>query len=267
MGHRRILRLAGVATVFFIASFAKGSAQIAVKDAIGALHGFVVIRSQSGSNLGYGELSEFAEGDLVTVHLLYHFLDGSLDEETTVFSQRKTFQFVSDHHVQKGHFFPKPSDITVEANGKVTSRSTEKDGKPKVDTEQMDIPPDFSNGMVGVILLNTPADAPEFKLGMIVPTPKPRLIKLDVTPDAQQPFHIAGALRKASIFRLKTELGGIAGKVAPLVGKQPADIFVWILQGKPPMLVRIQGQLAEDTPIVSIEVAGSTFPKNSAQHK
>lgn len=63
----------------------------------------------------------------------------------TVFNQRKTFQFVSDHHVQKGRFFPKPSDITGEADEDVTTRSFKMEGKPKVDTEHIDIHPTSMN--------------------------------------------------------------------------------------------------------------------------
>ena len=45
---------------------------------------------------------------------------------------------------------------------------------------------------------------------MIVPVGKGRAIKLAVTRDGQQPFHIAGTARKADVFRLKAELGGVA---------------------------------------------------------
>jgi hypothetical protein len=121
--------------------------------------------------------------------------------------------------------------------------------------------------MVGTILQNIPADAPEFKLGMIVPSGKGRAIKLDVTPDSQQTFHIAGTSRKASVFRVKTEIGGVAGVIAPLVGKKPADILIWVLEGEPPMIVRIVGPLGEGTAVVSLELAGATFSKTPARHK
>jgi hypothetical protein len=71
MAYRSILRFIGVASLMFVRSLA--GAQIAVKHPVGALHGFLTIRSQAGSTLGYGELSEFATGDLVTSHLVYHF--------------------------------------------------------------------------------------------------------------------------------------------------------------------------------------------------
>ena len=266
MSLRHVCALA-VAAFSVLAAPKHLASQTPVKYPAGALHGFLTIHSESGANLGYCELSQTAAGDKVTVHMVYRFLDGSLDDETTVFTQNKSFQFVSDHHIQKGRFFPKPSDITVEADGQVTIRSTEKDGTPKVDTNHMDISPDFSNGMVGTILQNIPADAPEFKMGMIVPSGKGRAIKLDVTPDGQQSFRIAGATHKASLFRVKTEIGGVAGVIAPLVGKKPGDIVIWTLQGEPPVIVRIVGPLGEGTRSVSVELAGATFARNPAPHK
>lgn len=250
------------------------SAAIAAADPIqvhhiqGAVHGFLVIRSQAGATLGYGEFTQLADGDRVTAHLVYRFRDGSLDDETTVFTQRGTFQLVSDHHVQRGPSFPKPSDITVEASGQVTTRTPGKDGKENVETQHIDLPPDVSNGMIGTLLANIKPDTPPFKLGMVIPTGgKARLIHLAITPGEQASFTVAGAARKAHVYVMKLDLGGVVGVVAPIVGKQPSDIIAWILEGDAPLFVREIGQLSEDGPIVSIEFAGATFPHNSAPPK
>ena len=56
--------------------------------------------------------------------------------------------------------------------------------------------------------------------------------------------------------------GGIAGVVAPIIGKQPADTMVWILEGDAPGFVRQVGQLYEGGPIVSIELSGTSFPRS-----
>jgi hypothetical protein len=267
MARIGMLHMVGVSTLVFISSVAEAGGQVAVKHPVGARHGFLTIRSQGGVSLGYAELSEYAAGDTVTVNMDYHFKDGSVDEERSVFTQGKSFRFVSDHHVQKGRFFKTQSDITVEADGKVTTRSVDKDGKEKVDTEQMEITPDFANGMVGTVMENIAADATEFKLGMIVSTPKPRAIKLDITPDGEQSFRVAGVSRKAKVFRLKPEIGGVAGVIAPLVGKQPKDIFISVLEGEVPVVVRIEQQLTQDTPVLDVEMAGASFARASVASK
>jgi hypothetical protein len=40
-------------------------------------------------------------------------------------------------------------------------------------------------------------------------------------------------------------LGGVAGVVAPIVGKQPADYHIWLQSGSPPAFVREEGPLYE----------------------
>ena len=231
----------------------------------GALHGFLVLRSLAGATLGYGEFTQLADGDRVTAHLVYHFRDGSLDDETTVFTQHGTFQLVSDHHIQRGPFFPKPCEITVQADGTVTTITPTKDGhaqnKIKTETQHIDLPADISNGMIGVLLANVDPNGAPFKLAMVVPSAgKGRLIHLDVSAESQASFTVAGSARKATIYRMKLDLGGVAGVVAPIIGKQPADIVVWVLEGDAPLFVRVVGQLSEGGPIVSIEFAGTSFP-------
>ncbi len=64
----------------------------------------------------------------------------------------------------------------------------------------------------------------------------------------------------AAIFRAHTELGGLTGIVAPLLGKQPKDFFAWVVEGDAPAVVRVIAQISEGSPLVDIQVAGATFP-------
>jgi hypothetical protein len=232
----------------------------------GTVRGFLLIRSEGGSPIGYGELNQTIHGDRVTSHLVYRFRDGSLDEETTVFTQHRVFQLVSDHHIQRGPFFSKPQDTLVLANGDVTTRTSEKDGSVKTENTHLDLPPDVSNGMIGTLILNIDHKGPGLKLGMVAPVGKGRLIQLAVTPDGEGSLScVAGHSCKAAIFQIKPELGGLVGVIAPLVGKQPDNIYLWVVQGDAPAFVREVGQLGEGGPVVSIELAGTSF-SHSGRH-
>jgi hypothetical protein len=100
---------------------------VAVRHIEGTLHGFLSLRTTDGHLIAAGDLIQTVHGDRVTAHLIFHFKDGSLDDETTVFTQHRTFQLISDHHIQKGPFFPHPMDLTIDArSGQVTLRSTGK---------------------------------------------------------------------------------------------------------------------------------------------
>ena len=229
---------------------------IRVKQTQGVSRGFLVVRSESGKVLGRGDFVQTAHGARITSRLSLSFLDGSVDDDTTVYTQGENFVFVSDHHVQKGPFFSKPTDYTVEANGQVTIRSVEKDGKEKVEASHIDLPADVSNGMIGTLLLNVATDTPVVHLSMVAATGKGRLVQLEVMPDGEAGFALAGMRHKANVFRIKIKLGGMTGVVAPVIGKAPADAFVWVLEGEAPALIREVGQLEAGGPIVSIEVVG-----------
>jgi hypothetical protein len=73
--------------------------------------------------------------------------DGSIHDETTVYSQHDTFRLLTDRLIQKGPVFPHPVEVSIDAvNGTVTARLIEH-GKNRVETKQLDIPEDASNGM------------------------------------------------------------------------------------------------------------------------
>lgn len=228
----------------------------------GATRGFLVIRSDSGKLIANGELTQLAHGSNVTTRLTYTFLDGSLDDDTTTYSQRGVFRLIRDHHIQKGPFFNKSTDTLIEAStGTVTTRTWNKHSAPEVKTEHVDLPEDIANGFVGTLLLNLPANAAPFKTSMLTPSgSKSRVVKLAISGDGQQSFHIAGRQRTASVFRVHIELGGMTGAIAPMIGKEPKDVMVWVIEGEAPALVREICQMSEGGPVVSVELAGATFP-------
>ena len=223
----------------------------------GSAHGFVVLKTLEGKRIATGDVTQSLHDDRVTSHLDLRFRDGSVDDETTVFSQRGVFRLISDHHVQRGPSFPKPIDVLIDAlTGRITSRT--KDGKIKQD--HLDLPPDVSNGLPPNLLMNILPATPETKLAFVAPTAKPRLIHVSIKPAGEVPFTVGGVKRKAIDYALHVELGGVTGAVAPLIGKQPADYHIWILGGASPAFIREEGALYEGGPIWRIEQISPTFP-------
>jgi len=217
-------------------------------------------RSEGGKDIARGEFSQVVQGDEVTMHLLYHFADGSIDDETTTYRQQGTFRLVRNHHIQNGPFFAKPVDFTVEAaTGMATSRTVDKHGKIHVESEHVDLPEDLANGFVGTLLLNVSPRTTPFRVGILAPVGGGRLIRILISPEGEQSFHSAGHTLKATVFRIHPELGGIVGVIAPLVGLQPKDVMVWVLEGDEPAVVRIVGQLGGYGPIVSSDLEGTSF--------
>ena len=243
--------------VIFVAAIPLDADPVAVRSAQGTFHGFLVLKTLEGSTLAIGDLVQVAHGDRITSRLTFHFRDGSLDDETTVYSQRKVFQLISDHHVQRGPSFPKPLDMFIDAaSGEITSH--DKDGK--VTQDHLDLAPDICNGLNLPLLLNLDPSASPIRLPMAAPSSKPRLIHVVIAAQGEDPVSIGAIRRKATNYRIKIDLGGIPGVVAPIVGKQPSDMHAWILGGEAPAFVKEEGQFYEGGPVWQIEPISPVFP-------
>jgi hypothetical protein len=79
---------------------------IAVRYTEGLIHGFLVLRTPAGETLADGDLIQIAYGERVTTRLIFHFKDGSVRDETAVYSQHRNFRLLSAHLIQKGPAFP-----------------------------------------------------------------------------------------------------------------------------------------------------------------
>lgn len=236
--------------------------QVAVRYMEGTVHGFLVLRTQEGKALAAGDLIQVVRGDWLISQLTFHFKDGSVDDEVTVFAQRDHFRLLSYHHVQKGPAFPHPMDVAIDASTGEVKVRTKDGGKDKVQTEHLDLPPDLANGLMLTILKNIRPDTPETKLSYLVATPKPRLVKLTITPHGEDTLTTAGSPHRATHYVVKVELGGIAGVVARLIGKQPQDTHVWILGGKVPAFVKMEGPLYQGAPIWRIELTSPAWQQS-----
>lgn len=241
------------------------SEQVTVRHREGLVHGFLVLRSaETNEALAEGELLQNAIGDRVTSELLFHFKDGSLHHETAVFSERGKFRLVSYHEVQKGPSFKRQMEMNIDGrSGQVDVKYTGEDGKEKTASDKMKLPPDVANGFMLTLLKNLTGEGVA-NLSMVAATPKPRLVTLVVTPSGEDSFTTAGASRKAMHYVVKIELGGITGWLAPLVGKEPPDVHVWVLRGKAPAFVKLEGPLYAGGPIWRIELASPVWPKERA---
>jgi len=236
--------------------------QISVKHIQRPTHRFMVARSEDGKVIANVEFSQIVQGDEVSMRLTYHFLDGSIDDETTTYRQQGTFQLVRDHYLQEGPFFSKPFDFTVEdAAGLAISRTEDKHGKADVESKHIDLPYDLANGFVGTLLINVPPNTAPFRVGILAPFGGGRLIRILISPEGEMSFQKAGQSLKATVFRIHPELGGIVGVLAALFGLQPKDVMVWVREGEEPEVVRIVGQLGGYGPVVSSELEGTSFGK------
>jgi hypothetical protein len=237
----------------------------AVRYKEGLVHGFLQLSTTEGVVIAAGDLNQVVRGDQVKSDISFRFKDGSRQEETTVFTQRGEFRLVSYHLVQKGPSFKNPSDLSItSATGQVTVRYTDNDGKEKVENKHMDLPPDLANGLIPILLKNLRKGTPQLEVPMVVAAPKLRLVKVAVHPDGTGSFSLLGFNRDAVHYVAKIELGGVAGVVAPVVGKQPPDSQIWIVGGEAPGFLRSETPAYAEGPMWRIELVSPVWPQTSA---
>jgi hypothetical protein len=195
----------------------------------------------------------------VKVRLVFHFKDGSLNEETTVYSQNSTFRLISDRLVQRGRSFPEPCEMTIDALSQTVSMRALSKQSQDAKTEQMDIPSDLSNGLLFNLIKNLESKAPEVKVSYLAPSSKPRMVKLAITMEKEAQFTVATRRIKAVVWDVKAELGGLTGIVAPMIGKQPPDTHVWVAENGVPTIVRVDTALYVGGPVWSIQLASPVW--------
>jgi hypothetical protein len=243
------------------------SEEIPVHHAEGVVRGFLLLKSLDGTRLADGALIQNARGDRVTSRLVFHFPDGSIHDETVVFTQRERFRLVSDHLIQKGRTFPHPIESSIDAaSGRVTVRYLNEPDEKRTD-EKMELPADLSNGMMLTLLKNIRPETLSTTVPMVITSASPRLVKLVkllVSPSGTDSFSVGRETHKATRFVVKVEIGGLVGLLAKLLGKVPPDTSVWILEGEAPAFVKSEGPLYAGGPVWRIELASPVWARAPA---
>jgi hypothetical protein len=234
---------------------------VPVRHTEGVSLGFLVLRNLEGQPLAYGNLKQVVKSGIVTDDVEFHFKDGSFYQEITKFTQRGEFRLVSDQVVQRGPSFKQESESWIDAaTGKIRVRTLPKDKKKKdtdeekQTTKQLALPTDVSNGLLFILVKNVDPSSGT-TVSMVAASSKPRLVKLQILPGPEKTIHVGLLTCKAQHYIVKTKVEGPAGVIAPLVGRQPPDVHIWIVKSEAPTFVEFEGPLSQDSPIWRIEMA------------
>ena len=238
---------------------------VPVQHVQGTQHGFVVLRSLDGTTVADGDSFQTVRGEQVTTRTVFHFRDRSLYDETAVFSQRGSYRLLSYHLVQRGPTFASPGNpVTLDidmSQGHVIVHSIGAHGDDKVNDERMTLPADLCNGILVTLLQDVDSTRLPLTVPYLATTPAPRLVKLVVTKAGSARFSIGNTSRTATDYGVKTEIGGVAGLLAPLVGKQPPDAHVWISDGDVPAFVKSEAPMSTDGPLLRTELTNPQWPR------
>jgi hypothetical protein len=228
-----------------------GAEPVTVRYTEGLTRGFPVLRSMTGDKLAQGHLTQVAIGDRVESRLVFHFADGSLHDETVVFSQTSVFTLLRYRLVQRGPSFPE----TVEA---AVDRATEQyDVRYRVDDDspeerisgRLTLPGDAYNGLLTTVLKNL-MPGRSATVHIVAFTPRPRLVRMLLTPGAGDAVRVGDVVVSATRYHMKPQLGLFTSL---LVADIP-DVRCWIADGEAPSFLRFEGPLYFMGPVWRIEV-------------
>jgi hypothetical protein len=230
---------------------------VPVRSAEGAAHGFLVLRGPKAEVLGHGDWWQKPDGDRIEVNLRFRFTDGSLSLETFVLAQRGVWTLLKYRSVQRGPSFPRDLEGYVEREtGRYTVQTYDRSKRDrKVDQGTIELPDDvYALGMLAVPLKNLNSGE-RLDAHALAFTPKPRVLKLEVTRAGEDTIVIEGSPRKALRYVAKAELQGALGTVASVAGKQPPALHYWLAGDPMPTFIRFDGPFYPDGPIWRVELA------------
>lgn len=253
----RRLRAAAAACLLLAGTSAPAAAAaVAVRFPEGAAHGFLALRTKDGQDVAAGELVQTPRGDRVESRLIFRFKDGSLFDETVVFTQTKVFTLLSYRALQRGPAFPEPSEVFFE---RASGRYKAKVGQESVEGK-IELPPDVYNGMMGMVLRNV---APAKTAGgqLLTFTPTPRFLKIVATAEGEDQFFVGDEARKATRYFVKFDLGWATGIFAKIMGKDVPNVRYWISTVAAPGFVKFEGAMFVNGPVWRIELTGPRWSK------
>lgn len=237
------------------------AAPVPVRFAEGATHGFIVLRTVNGGLLASGDLFQVSRGGEIESRMVFRFTDGSVFDETVVFTQQHVFTLQRYRLVQRGPVFPDDTEISLErASGKYHVKTKpHQDGQEEVLEGTLELPPDVYNGMVVTAAKNLPPRSSE-TVHMVAFTPTPRLIQLELVPTGEHQV-LVGELTKTAIhYVIKPQLGIWLELFAKLLGRVSPDSHAWIVTEEVPAFVRFEGPLFTTGPVWRIELANPRWP-------
>ena len=238
------------------------AAPVAVRFDEGVTHGFLLLRTVDGNLIATGDLTQIGRGGKVESRMSFRFKDGSLFDETVVFTQKRVFAMQSYHLVQRGPAFAEDTEISLQhESGKYYVKTkSHKDGKEEAIDGTLELPPDVYNGIVITAIKNLPKGAGA-TIHLVAFTPKPLLVELEIQPAGGHKMLVGQLTKTAAHYVLKPHPGPWLEFFAKLFGRMPADNHVWIIDDGAPSFARFEGPLDPMGPVWRIELISPRWPE------
>jgi hypothetical protein len=253
--------LVGLAIVL-LCPWPLAAAPVPVRFPEGVTHGFLMLRTVDGNPIATGDLLQNGRGGKIESRMTFRFKDGSLFDETVVFTQQRVFALQSYHLVQRGPAFAEDTEISLQReSGKYYVKTkSHKDGREEAIDGKLELPLDVYNGLVITAVKNLPKGVGA-NIHLVAFTPKPLLIELEVEPAGEHKMMVGQLTKVASHYLLKPHPGPWLELFAKLLGRMPSDYHVWVITDGAPSFARFEGPLDPTGPVWRIELISPRWPE------
>jgi hypothetical protein len=237
------------------------AAPVPVRFSEGVTHGFLLLRTVDGALIASGDLLQIGRGRKVESRMVFRFKDGSLFDETVVFTQQGVFAMQSYHLVQRGPAFSEDTEISLQrASGKYFVKTkSHKDGREEAIDGTLELPADVYNGIVITVVKNL-AKGAGATVHLVAFTPKPLLIELELEPVGEHKMMVGQLPKTAIHYVLKPRPGPWLELFAKLLGRMPSDYHVWVVTEGAPTFARFEGPLNPTGAVWRIELTSPRWP-------
>jgi hypothetical protein len=234
---------------------------VAVRFVEGVSHGFLTLRTADAAQIASGDLLQVVRRGEVESRMVFRFKDGSVLDETVVFTQQRVFTMKSYRLSQRGPAFAEDTEISLErASGKYRVKTTARtDAREDVLDGTLALPPDTYNGMVLTVAKNLAKGASE-TIHVVAFTPAARLVQVELAPAGEQKVLVGELAKSATRYVFKPRPGPWLKLLANMLGRMPPDSHAWILTDEVPAFVRFEGPLHPAGALWRIELTSPRWP-------
>ncbi len=240
--------------VLGVATFDAALAQpVAVRHALGTLHGFPSMSDSSGRVIADGELTQELVGERLVVHARWAFADGRKAEEEDEFRvARNVAQERFSWTETKGGEELRRFAVDF-STGKASAVTRDEKKEVKREEAQLELPEgrSFAGYGAAMAVSQIPFEAgTDTEITFVAFTPKPRAVQLEVRRDSEERIAVAGRSILCDRYTLHPK---IPFPVSVFAGAK--DAHLWLTHAGPTTLVRAEQNLAaKDDPVVVIDV-------------
>ena len=243
MRRQRLVRLLGdifgvsalICTLLTVGAARPLAAPVTVRYLEGVTHGFLVLRDPGGETLAEGDLLQVVRPEGVDSRLIFRFRDGSVYDETVVFTQQKVFTLMRYHLIQRGTHVPGGDGSEDGAQDgplrgpRAPGRRRAGDGDGRTGPRAR-----LYNGMMIMLLKNLAKGAAE-TVHDVAFTPKPPGDQLELASVGEETVLAGDRKVEATHFVMTPKLGLLRGAAAAVLGKTPPNYHCWVVtSGCPP---------------------------------